>query len=250
MDLLNSSLVLYLMMGAGVGLAVYLADGADTRTERWFRVVTAVPFWPLYVPMLLRAAGPAAASSEAEPLDEMTARIAQVDCELQAALGSLRGWAEGVLTRERHRLEELRSAWTAQAQRIREMDRFLLLPEHTACQANEGVNQRLQQSEQARRRNLHRIQRLRERAYDDLMGTLAWVRELVSMIHLAKFTGAPASRAEEIVAQIAAAAEGLSEVTWQEEEPILDKDNTLVRMDGTLQSASEQTPGAENWGGS
>jgi len=46
---------------------------------------------------------------------------------------------------------------------------------------------------------------------------LAWVRELVSMIHLAKFTGAPASRAEEIVAQIAAAVEGLSEVNWQEE---------------------------------
>ena len=50
------------------------------------------------------------------------------------------------------------------------------------------------------------------------MGTLAWVRELVSMIHLAKFTGAPASRAEELVAQIAAAVEGISAVTWQETE--------------------------------
>ncbi len=49
------------------------------------------------------------------------------------------------------------------------------------------------------------------------MGTLAWVRELVSMIHLAKFTGAPASRAEELVAQIAAAVEGLSALTWQDE---------------------------------
>ena len=33
------------------------------------------------------------------------------------------------------------------------------------------------------------------------MGNLAWVRELVSMIHLAKFSGAPAARAEELVAQ-------------------------------------------------
>lgn len=48
------------------------------------------------------------------------------------------------------------------------------------------------------------------------MGTLAWVRELVSMIHLARFTGAPAARAEELVARLAAALEGLSEVTWQE----------------------------------
>jgi hypothetical protein len=232
MDLLNSSLVLYLMAGAGVGLAVYLADRSCTRTERCFRVVTAVPFWPLYVPMLLRAAGPVSAPNEPVPLDEMAAGIAQVDCELQAALGSLRGWAECVLTRERHRLGELRSAWTAQAQRIREMDRLLSLPEDTARPANEGVNPRLQHSEQARRRNLQRIQRLRERAYADLMGTLAWVRELVSMIHVAKFTGAPASRAEEIVAQIAAAVEGLSEAAC-EEEPILDKDNAPVRMDGT-----------------
>ncbi len=51
------------------------------------------------------------------------------------------------------------------------------------------------------------------------MGTLAWVRELVSMVHLAKFTGAPASRAEELVAQIAAAIEGISAVTWQERGP-------------------------------
>ena len=63
---------------------------------------------------------------------------------------------------------------------------------------------------QARRNNVERLKRVRQRAYEDLFGTLAWVRELVSMIHLAKFTGAPASRAEELVAQIAATVEGLS----------------------------------------
>jgi len=46
------------------------------------------------------------------------------------------------------------------------------------------------------------------------------VRELVSMIHLAKFTGAPASRAAELVAQIATAVEGLSEVTQWEDDRI------------------------------
>ncbi len=149
----------------------------------------------------------------------MAAGIAQVDGELHAALGSLGGWAEGVLAREKDRLSELRSAWTAQAERIREMDRLLSLPEYTARLSCDGVNQRLQECEQTRQRHLDRIHRLRERAYDDLMGTLAWVRELVSMIHLAKFTGAPASRAEELVAQIAAAVEGLSEVvTWEEVE--------------------------------
>jgi hypothetical protein len=55
---------------------------------------------------------------------------------------------------------------------------------------------------------------------EELMGTLAWVRELVTMIHLAKFTGAPASRAEELVAQIAATVEGLSEVTQWNHQPL------------------------------
>lgn len=139
MDLLNSSLVLYLMIGGGVGLAVYLADRGGTRTAAWVRVVTAVPFWPLYVPVLLRVSGPISVDNEQERPDEMAAAIAQVDSELQTALGSLRGWAEGVLTREKDRLGELRCAWTAQAQRIREMDRLLCLPEHTAGGANEGM---------------------------------------------------------------------------------------------------------------
>lgn len=215
MDLLNSSFLLYLMLGFGVGLAVLLGERVGTRIERTFRVVTAVLFWPLYLPVLLHSANSASVATEPEPLDDLAAGIAQVDCELQAALGTLRGWAEGVLAREKDRLGELRSAWTAQAQRIRDMDRLLTVPEHGFRLANLADIQRLQQSEQARQRNLQSIQRLRERAYNDLMGTLAWVRELVSMIYLAKFTGAPASRAEEIVAQIAAAVEGLSEVTLE-----------------------------------
>ncbi len=54
------------------------------------------------------------------------------------------------------------------------------------------------------------------------MGTLAWVRELVTMIHLAKFTGTPASRAEELVVQIAAAVKGISEVSAWQDAPLVD----------------------------
>jgi hypothetical protein len=218
MNLLNSSMILYLMAGTAIAFAVYVSDRAGTSMERAFRVLTAIPFWPLYLPVLLRPTGMAAKPTQPEPIDDLAAAIAKVDGELQAALDGLGGWAEGVLTREKGRLGELRSAWTFQAQRIREMDRLLAMPENTTRLASECADQRLLHSEQARQRNLERVHRLRDRAYDDLMATLAWVRELVSMIHLAKFTGAPASRAEELVAQIAAAVEGLSEVTWQEEE--------------------------------
>ena len=238
MSLLGSSLTLYLLIGLGVAFAIYLVDVSAAPAERWFRVASAVPFWPIYVPILLGSRSGNShcrQASATRPIDEMAAGIAQVEVELETALGSLDGWAEDVLARERDRLSELRSAWTAQAERIREMDRLLALPDpeipatrFSAASSTTGTMERLLQSQQARRRNMERFRRLRQRAHDDLMATLGWVRELVSMIHLAKFTGAPASRAEELVAQIAAAVEGLADVTWREDSFVSVADNTLV----------------------
>ena len=93
MSLFGQTLVLYLVIGIGVAGAVYLAGG----TGRWFRVATAVPFWPLYLPLLLApgragASGPTARPTA--PHDELAAAIGQVDAELESALGSLDGWAE------------------------------------------------------------------------------------------------------------------------------------------------------------
>ncbi len=129
-----------------------------------------------------------------------------------------------MLAHEAGRFHELSTAWRAQAERIREIDRLLAKTEpgenHGASDAGAlGASDRYRHSEQTRRANLARLHEVRNQAFEDLMGTLAWVRELVSMIHLAKFTGAPASCAEELVAQIAAAIEGISAVTWQDRGP-------------------------------
>ncbi len=222
MDMLGQTLLMYFIVGIAVAVAVYLADAAKSGAERGFRVATAIPFWPLYLPLLLTRAQPAVEerAPPAPRADEMTAAIAQVDAELDAALGSLDGWAEDVLAREKGRIRELRAAWTAQAERVREMDRLLAQPEGSGSLPSAltaDASERLRHSQRARQQNLERLRRVRQRAYDDLMSMLAWVRELVSMIHLAKFTGAPASRAEELVAQIAAAVEGLSNVVGVDE---------------------------------
>jgi hypothetical protein len=230
---LTETIIFYCLVGIAVAAAVYLRQDVSTVGERTFRVATSIFFWPLFLPLLL-----APTPNETTPSvksfndtsDEISKAIAQVDAELDAALSSLDGWAEDVLAREKDRIQELRSAWIAQSTRIREMDRLLSHPEfspndpapcddHSPLTTHHSPDStdRRRQSEQARLKNIERLRQVRRQAYDDLMGTLAWVRELVSMIHLAKFTGAPASRAEELVAQIAAAVEGVSAVTWQEE---------------------------------
>lgn len=219
---LGHLLVLHLMAGFGVAGAVYLSNRASAKSL-WFQVLTAPLFWPLYLPILLAqkaAPGkPIANPHIPVPVDDLARVIAQVDAELDGALQSLDGWAEDVLARDRERLHELRSAWTAQAERIRAMDRLLSRSrDGVALEVPESsdVAERLRSSQQVIQQNMERLRQVRQRTLDDLLGTLAWVRELVSMIHLAKFTGAPASRAEELVAQIAAAVEGLSALTWQE----------------------------------
>jgi hypothetical protein len=222
-----ATMIFYLLIGLGVATAVFLSDARPNGLSSGFRTATAVVFWPLYLPILL--AGPRTGPrpqvrSDPGDGDALSISIAQVEAELEMALASLDGWVEDVLAHETGRFHELSHAWRAQAERIREMDRLLARVEPaddapTAAAAGPMAGDRYRQSEQARRANLVRLREVRDRACEDLMGTLTRVRELVSMIHLAKFTGAPASRAEELVGQIAAAIEGISAVTWQEAPP-------------------------------
>src|SRR5262249_44303123 len=131
MSLFGQTLILYLVVGAGVAGAVYLTQRAGRLPARWVLIAPAVLFWPLDLPGLLSSSRPGAGgSADGPPRDELTAAISQVDAELGAALGSLDGWAEEVLIREKVRLRDLSAAWLAQARRIREMDRVLAQPEY------------------------------------------------------------------------------------------------------------------------
>ncbi len=226
----SSTLLFYLTVGVGVAVAMWLADQSASIVQRCGKFAAAVLFWPMFLPLLLGGNNGAARaeSDEVEPAersdpeDEMTQAVRQVEAELEEALASLDDWSEGVLSREVGRIEELRLAWRAQAERIRELDQLLASPgfKEESDAADDAVLDDahwIQSTRTTRQENIVRLRELRSQLETDLMATLAWVRELVTMIHLARFSGAPASRAEELVAQIAAAVEGLSEVnSWSE----------------------------------
>ena len=240
---LTTTMLFYLLIGAAVAVPVHLVADADAAVNRlrWFRTVTAIIFWPLYLPALLQRptrqttetknsgdpSGPRE-SSVPPPTDKISAAIRQVEAELDLALGSLDGWSDAVLAREQHRFTELRAAWHAQAGKIHELDRLLAQPAFASAfdqplpDTADLHGPRAANSERVRRENIARLRAIRGRLHDDLLNTLAWVRELVTMIHLAKYTGAPASRAEELVLQIATAVEGLSEVAaWRDESHVV-----------------------------
>jgi len=220
---LASTLVLYLMLGGGVAGALLVREGMQGATSA-MRLAAACLFWPMFVPLLLAPQHETepkpsrVADSEASPLDPIATEIDRVESELEAALRTLDGWAEGTLALENARFDELSHAWRVQAQRIRELGELLSATEDSATESHSTTP-----SVRARRDNIARLKQLHQRMQNDLLGNLAWVRELVTLIHLAKYTGAPASRAEELVAQIAAAVEGLSEVSdWRAgDEPVM-----------------------------
>ena len=223
----------YLMIGVGIAMALGVSDETGSSKDKIFERLTAPFFWPIYIPVLLanRSAVPVIDGKKTRPRvnDGMSQLIGQVESELETAFGSLEGWAQHVFVDERNRITELKVAWHQQADRIRELDQLLEVTSKEAVtsepdpnptphansadqtQGPSAENQtRIANCEQTRRENLAKLKAVRTQMYDNLMSTLAWVRELVTMIHLAKYTGAPASRAEELVRQIASAVEGLT----------------------------------------
>ena len=133
---LTETLIFYLLVGISIAVAVLLRDDGLSSSERLFRTTTAVVFWPIYVPVLLQkvdkywaTTAPHSGNPQPESVaDAMGAGISQVEAELDTALTSLSGWAEGVLAREDAGLLELRATWRFQADRIRELDLLLAQP--------------------------------------------------------------------------------------------------------------------------
>lgn len=225
----GSTIVLYLMLGAGTAGALFVREGLSDAAAV-FRLSAACMFWPLYVPVLLAPKSPPptvpdiTGQLDAKLLsrDPVLAEIVRVEAELDGALQTLDGWTEDAMPLDAARFDELKHAWRLQTGRIRELGELLCSADNQSASPSAqdagGTDpaDRRHQSERARRDNVERLREVHRRMRDDLLGNLAWVRELVTLIHLAKYTGAPASRAEELVAQIAAAVEGLSEVSdWR-----------------------------------
>jgi len=217
----------YLLIGASIGATLWI-NSCLAKRVRLFVTLSAPLFWPLYVPFLFEsgnngdvASVAIAAARNQIPTDDMANLIVKVESELEQALQSLDGWEEKTLADEQARITELRKAWRRQADSIRELDRLvensdesnadLVSGNASVTEASMTSNQSMSSvRELGRRENIEKLKRVRQQLFDDLTATLAWVRELVTMIHLARYSGAPASRAVELVQQIAAAVEGLS----------------------------------------
>jgi len=214
MTLFGSTFLIYFLIGAGVAIAVYVSDMARTPIQRCFQTAACFVFWPLFVPLLLQKRP---AHRPAPPLglpmgDEPSKAIAQVDAELEEALRSAPG-GNGISGDVIGRLDELRSYWQAQAERIREMDRLLAQPRYTAPNdAIQAERPAVRDGTAGPDRSGHRLdgigviaerlRKVRDENHSRLMDSLARVRQLAALLQLARFTGEPARESVELLRQI------------------------------------------------
>jgi len=224
---LNESLIFYAMIGLAVAVAVWSQEQESTQPGRYFRAVTSVLFWPIYLPILLspQPSDESASTVESDVTprpDGLALRIEAVKNELNDALASLDGWTAGALNHEQGRFEELLAAWNAQALRVQQLDAVLArCSVHAADVQNVNDCQSAQQFEQARLQNLAHLTAVRNQAEQELTTSLSRVRELISLIYVARFTGTLAGRADDLILEIAASVEGLSEVAaWTDPCPV------------------------------
>jgi len=201
---------------------VYLSAPSNRSAERWFQTISAVLFWPLFLPLLLsrrvEAEGESPSMSAPGSPDDLDRAIEKVLLELEGALQSLEGWGESIRENARGRFQALHTAWTAQAGRVREMDQIMARSKDVSMEGNLlSGSERVRGSQEVIRKNNALLEQVRQQTLDDVLGRLARVRELVSMIQLARFTGAPSTRAEELVAQIGAVVEGMPGTIGQQE---------------------------------
>jgi hypothetical protein len=214
MTLLDSTLLIYFLIGAGVAIAVYVSDLARTPAQRNFQTAASLVFWPLFLPLLLQK-GPAhrpAPAPELPSTDDLSKAIAQVDSELGEALRSVSvsGDFAGDVT---DRLGELRWHWQAQADRIREMDRLLAQPEY-AVPSDPILAEPSTERDGAFSPDplgyglsgmgaiAERLRKVRDEANANLMGSLARVRQISALLQLARFTVESGNGSAELLGQI------------------------------------------------
>jgi hypothetical protein len=221
----HETAVLYGLIGLAVSASLGLQRGAAPLVRRIGLHALWTLLWPFFAPVLFGGAvhdpDRGAAARGAGQRAARDPRLQAAQQRLLQALGGLDGVAREVLEREAGRVQKLAGSLGAMEQRLHEMDALLASPEFDPARAEAALQEmcargpaqddpRLE-SLRARRRNIEQLRALRERAAQDLERALLKMEEMASQILLLRYTNRPETELVELVREIAAAVEGLSE---------------------------------------
>lgn len=223
------TLIVYTIIGLVVATAMALSNPQTSPLTRLATMTSHTLLWPFFAPVLLgkpdnnAPVHNAIRTPQTPPWTDT--RIRDAERGLLAALARLDGIAEEVIAPHTESVKNLTRSLAKMDERAREMDELLRSPEfdknnaqialaalieHTGEHDSQSCDTRIE-SIRARIRNIERLQTMRERTRTDIERAVLKMEEMSSQILLLRFADCPETDMANLIAEISATVDGLSE---------------------------------------
>lgn len=213
---ITETTIIYGIIGVVVAAALWMS-GSSSGPARVGLFALHVALWPFFAPILLARSGGAGPQPpvEATAAVKHDPRLRQVEEQLGAATAGLDGFADELLGPQMARLRNLTGSLAGMSRRLAEMDELLATREFDEERVREVLDAaddevRIE-SVQARLRNIERLQEMRRSLSADYERAILKIEEISSQVSLLRFADHPEREVGELVEDIAATVEGLSE---------------------------------------
>ncbi|MFU8804921.1 MAG: hypothetical protein ACNA8W_13995 [Bradymonadaceae bacterium] len=219
--------IIYGIVGAVLAAGLAIASPGTPLAARFGLFFVHSALWPFFAPTLLGRAtqGPQSEPGHSPPEHDSSAldpRIHAAEARLITALSSLDGIAEEVLAPQMESVRNLSRSLARMDTRQAEMDELLTSPEFDRDEAENALRALLDnpqitpddsriESIEARLRNIERLHTMRERAQRDIERAILKMEEMNSQILLFRFADKPENEMAELIGDISATVDGLSE---------------------------------------
>ncbi len=218
----HETLILYLLIGAVVGAALWLAHGSTVGAGNLAALAGWITFWPFYAPSLFgQAALPSIGSAPGNSTDRLDAAQQRLRC----ALRRVEGIAEGSLGPHTALIDSMLPSFQQAQKRLADMEELLRSPELDLWQVDEALrllrergydnSEARVRSLLARRRNIDRLKAMRDHTRDELERALLRLDEISSQVTLLRFADQPETQVAALLKDVASNVEDLTKAVLE-----------------------------------
>ena len=206
--------IVYLIIGVVVVSTMRVVGSRSDRTPSLLGMASWLILWPFFAPTIF---GHAVSQSGSQPKPEVLStppsRLHAAQNRLLAAIHSLDGLAESVLSPQVAQIDAMMQSLNTAENRLGEMEKLLGSQEFDLSQVDAALGQLHTQgygedeprvrSLHARRRNIERLQTMRDRTREELERALVRLEEMSSQVLLLRFADQPETKLAHLLKEVA-----------------------------------------------
>src|SRR5262245_16648015 len=219
--------MIYLVIGTVVAVAMWITSSRTLSVPAVFDLITRAILWPFFAPLLFgKAASVASLPTSTERRHEgKESCLHETQQRLLQAIGRLDGLGEGVIKPQLTQIDAMARSLDAAERRLQEMEELLHSREFDMARVDAALHElrgkgydeeepRVR-SLHARRRNIERLQTMRDRTRDELERALVKLEEISAQVLLLRFADQPETKLAVLLKEVAGNVEGLATVVLE-----------------------------------